>query len=197
MSKPFMNEDFLLSGETARSLYHVHAARMPIIDYHCHIDPRQIYEDKPIEDLAQAWLGGDHYKWRAMRANGVEERFITGDASPYEKFEKWAETMPLLIGNPLYHWTHLELQRFFNIKETLSPDTCLDIWRRANETLKELTPRQIIVMSRVKVICTTDDPADDLRWHKLIREDKSIACKVLPAFRPDKAINIDKPGFTG
>ena len=195
MSKPFMDEDFLLSGETARALYHDHAARMPIIDYHCHIDPRQIYEDKPFEDLAQAWLGGDHYKWRAMRSNGIEERFITGDASPYEKFEKWAETLPLLIGNPLYHWTHLELQRYFDIKETLSPDTCQDIWQRANEALRELTPRKIIAMSHVKVICTTDDPADDLRWHKLIREDKGFSCKVLPAFRPDKAINIDKTGF--
>ena len=195
MDKLFMNEDFLLSGETARRLYHDHAAGMPIIDYHCHIDPRQIYEDKPFEDLAQVWLGGDHYKWRAMRSNGVDERYITGDAAPYEKFEQWAGTMPLLIGNPLYHWTHLELQRYFDITEPLCPATCRDIWRRANDRLKTLSPRKIIEISDVKVICTTDDPADDLRWHALLKEDAAFSCKVLPAFRPDKAINIDKPGF--
>ena len=196
MRKTFMDKDFLLSGETARGLYHGHAARMPVIDYHCHIDPREIYEDKPFEDLAQVWLGGDHYKWRAMRSNGVDERFITGDASPYEKFEQWAATMPLLIGNPLYHWTHLELQRYFDIYEPLSPATCREIWQNANEKLRSLSPRKIIEQSRVKLICTTDDPIDDLLWHKRLREDTSFSCRVLPAFRPDKLLNIDKPGFT-
>lgn len=195
MIKEFMNEDFLLTGNTARKLYHEHAATMPIIDYHCHIDPRQIYEDKPFEDLAHVWLGGDHYKWRVMRANGVDERYITGDATPYEKFEQWANTMPMIIGNPLYHWAHLELQRYFDIYEPLSPETCRDIWERANQKLKELSPRKIIERSSVRVICTTDDPVDDLRWHKLLSQDEGFACKVLPAFRPDKAINIDKAGF--
>ena len=186
----------MLSGEIARKLYHDHAAGMPIIDYHCHIDPRQIYEDTVFCDLTEVWLGGDHYKWRAMRSNGVAEEYITGQSTtPYQKFEKWAATMPKLIGNPLYHWTHLELQRYFNIYEPLTPDTCQTIWEKGNERLKSLSARAIIAKSNVKVICTTDDPADDLRWHKLIKEDTSFTCKVLPAFRPDKAMNIDKPGF--
>lgn len=197
MGKSFMDMDFLLSGEIARRLYHGHATNMPIIDYHCHIDPQQIYEDKVFADLTEVWLGGDHYKWRAMRSNGVAEEYITGTATtPYQKFEQWAATMPKLIGNPLYHWTHLELQRYFGIYEPLTPDTCRAIWERGNEQLKALSARAIIAKSKVKAICTTDDPADDLRWHKLIAEDKTFDCKVLPAFRPDKALNIDKPGFT-
>lgn len=196
MGKPFMDKDFLLSGDTARKLYHDHAAQMPIIDYHCHIDPREIYEDKVFNDLTEVWLGGDHYKWRAMRSNGVAEEYITGQSStPYEKFERWAATMPKMIGNPLYHWTHLELQRYFGIHEPLTPDTCRAIWDKGNEQLKGMSARSIIARSGVKAICTTDDPADDLRWHKLIAQDASFACRVLPAFRPDKALNIDKPGF--
>lgn len=191
----FMDQDFLLSGDMAKYLYHTHAAKMPVIDYHCHINPRQIYEDRPFDNLAQVWLGEDHYKWRAMRANGVEEKYITGSAAPYEKFRQWAATVPLLIGNPLYHWTHLELRRYFDIDQTLSPDTCEDIWRRANEKLKTLSPRKIIELSRVKVICTTDDPADDLRWHALLQKEQGFDCKVLPAFRPDRAMNIESSDF--
>ena len=195
MAKAFMDRDFLLGNETARTLFHKVAAKMPIIDYHCHIDPQQIYEDKVFTDLSEAWLGGDHYKWRALRANGVPECFITGDAAPYEKFEQWAGTLPRLIGNPLYHWTHLELQRYFGIDEPLNGSSCGAIWEKANEKLKTLSVRQIIRQSDVRVICTTDDPADDLKWHKLIKEDPAITFQVLPAFRPDKALNIDKPGF--
>lgn len=193
----FMDQDFLLSGETARYLYHRHAQNMPIIDYHCHIDPREIYEDRPFEDLSQVWLGGDHYKWRAMRADGVAEKYITGDAAPYEKFEKWAETLPRLIGNPLYHWTHLELQRYFGISEPLGPGSCREIWERANGQLRSLSPRKVLARSRVRVLCTTDDPADDLRWHALLREESGLDCRVLPAFRPDRALHIEKPGFAG
>ncbi len=196
MGKPFMDQDFLLSNDTARTLYHEHAAGMPIIDYHCHIDPRQIYEDARFSSLTQAWLGGDHYKWRAMRSNGIDEKYITGtQTGDYEKFEKWAQTLPRLIGNPLYHWTHLELQRYFGITQPLTPASCKSIWDRANEQLPELSVRRIITQSKVRVICTTDDPTDDLRWHRLIKEDKGFACRVLPAFRPDKAMNIDKAGF--
>ena len=194
--KNFMDNDFLLSTKTGRTLYHDYAAKMPIVDYHCHINPQEIYEDKIFSSLAEAWLGGDHYKWRAMRANGIDEKFITGcDTSPFEKFEKWAETVPKLIGNPLYHWTHLELQRYFGIFEPLSPATCGSIWEKANESLKKLSVRNMIIMSKVKVICTTDDPADDLVWHKKLRDDAASPCRVLPAFRPDKAVNIDKAGF--
>jgi len=196
MKKPFMNQNFLLSNDTARALYHEHAARMPIIDYHCHIDPQQIYEDVSFANLTEAWLSGDHYKWRAMRSNGIEEKYITGkDTTDYEKFEKWAQTLPRLIGNPLYHWTHLELQRYFGIQEPLTPASSKDIWDRANEQLQSMSVRRIIAQSQVRAICTTDDPTDDLRWHQLIKEDKSFTCQVLPAFRPDKAMNIDKAGF--
>ena len=192
----FMDADFLLSTQTARMLYHEFAENMPIIDFHCHIDPRQIYEDTVFSDLTQVWLGGDHYKWRVMRANGIGEEYITGKrTSPYQKFEKWAETVPKLIGNPLYHWTHLELQRYFGIRETLSTKTCRAIWEKANEALKTLSVRRIIRQSNVLVICTTDDPADSLQYHSLLAEDKDSPCLVLPAFRPDLAMNIDKPGF--
>ncbi len=194
--KPFMDENFLLSNETARRLYQEHAKKMPIVDYHCHINPKEIYEDLVYDNLSQVWLGGDHYKWRAMRSNGIEERFITGnDTTPYEKFEKWAQTVPKLIGNPLYHWTHLELKRYFDIDTPLSGETCRAIWESANKRLQTLSVRKIIEKSDVRVICTTDDPTDDLIWHKRLREDKSFAVKVLPAFRPDKAIHIEKPGF--
>ncbi|NLJ64718.1 MAG: glucuronate isomerase [Christensenellaceae bacterium] len=195
MSTKFMDKDFLLSNETAKTLFHEYATKQPIVDYHCHIDPRQIYEDKTFEDIAEIWLGGDHYKWRVMRNNGVQEKYITGDASPYEKFQKWAETMPKLIGNPLYHWTHLELQRYFDIYETLSPETCDMIWEKANEKLKSLSAREIIKQSNVSVICTTDDPTDDLIWHKKIKEDSQVIFKVLPTFRPDKLLNIENDGF--
>lgn len=196
MSKAFMDKDFLLHSETAKTLYHQHAAKMPIIDYHCHIDPREIYEDKVFSSLSEVWLGGDHYKWRAMRSNGVPESKITGkDSTPYEKFEQWARTLPRLVGNPLYHWTHLELQRYFDVQEPLSPDNMKEVWDKANSLLPTLSARQIIKQSKVKAICTTDDPADDLKWHKQLRDDKNMDCKVYPAFRPDKVLNIEKPGY--
>jgi glucuronate isomerase len=195
MSAEFMGKDFLLTNETAKILFHEYASKQPIVDYHCHIDPKQIYEDKTFEDIAEIWLGGDHYKWRAMRNNGAQEKHITGDASPFEKFQKWAETVPKLIGNPLYHWTHLELQRYFDIYETLSPETCDIIWKKANEKLRTLSVRNIIKQSNVSVICTTDDPTDDLIWHKKIKEDSQVKFKVLPTFRPDKLLNIESGGF--
>lgn len=193
--RPLIDNNFLLPTPTARRLYHTYAETAPIVDYHCHIDPRQIYEDKTYESLAELWLGGDHYKWRLLRTDGVDERFITGDASPYEKFEAWAAVVPKLIGNPLYHWTHLELLRYFGIREPLSPQTCRSIWERANATIRSLSVRRILQDSHVTALCTTDDPVDDLKWHALLREDSACPTLVLPAFRPDKAVNIQKPGF--
>ncbi len=196
MKKAFMDENFLLKSETARALYFDYAQKMPIIDYHCHIDPKQIYEDKVFSDLSEIWLSGDHYKWRALRANGVPENLITGqDAAPYAKFEAWAKTLPRLIGNPLYHWTHLELLRYFGINEPLSEFSAKRIWEQANSLLPSLSARQIIQKSRVEVICTTDDPMDDLIWHQRLAEQEDKGFEVYPTFRPDKALNIDKPGF--
>jgi glucuronate isomerase len=196
--REFIHEDFLLNNEPARILYHDYAEDMPIIDYHCHLDPRDIAEDRRYGSITEIWLGGDHYKWRAMRTNGVDERFITGDAAPRDKFLKWAETMPALIGNPLYHWTHLELKRYFGISELLGPGSADSIWERCNEVLArpEMSVKGIINRSNVRVICTTDDPADSLEYHRRIKEDSALKAKVLPAFRPDKAINIDKAGFS-
>ncbi|MCX7708421.1 MAG: glucuronate isomerase [Clostridia bacterium] len=195
--KPFMDENFLLETPTAIKLYHDYAKDMPIYDYHCHLNPKEIAENKKYRNITELWLGGDHYKWRAIRSNGIEEKFITGDASDKEKFIKWAETMPACIGNPLYHWTHLELRRFFGINELLSPETAESIWERCNAMLQkdEFTARGLIQRSNVKVICTTDDPVDSLEYHKAIAEDDSFDVKALPAFRPDKSFNIDKAGF--
>lgn len=195
--KPFMDKDFLLSTETAKTLYHNYAAKMPIIDYHCHINPQEIAEDRSFDTITQVWLGGDHYKWRQMRSNGVEEKYVTGDASDYEKFEKWAETLQKAIGNPLYHWSHLELQRYFNCEKTLSKDNAKEIFDLCNEKLhsKDMSVRNIIKKSNVDTICTTDDPIDSLEWHKKIAEDDSFDVKVLPAWRPDKAMNIEKPEY--
>ncbi|HVN94845.1 MAG TPA: glucuronate isomerase [Syntrophorhabdaceae bacterium] len=195
--KAFMDENFLLNNKTAEALYHDHAKDMPIIDYHCHLNPREIAEDKKYRNIAELWLGGDHYKWRAMRSNGVEERCITGDASDKEKFLSWAYTIPRCIGNPLYHWTHLELKRYFAIDTLLSPETAEEIWERCNEVLTSgrLSARDLIRRSRVKVICTTDDPADALEYHRAIALDERFDVKVFPAFRPDKALGIEKDGF--
>lgn len=195
--KKFMDEEFLLSTETARTLYHQYAEKMPIIDYHCHISPQEIAEDMQFESITDAWLGLDHYKWRQIRSNGYPERVVTGDADKYEKFQAWAATLPKLIGNPLYHWTHLELKRYFGITEPLSEKNCREIYDACNKRLqeKDMSVRGIIKRSNVKVICTTDDPVDDLRWHKQLAADPTFETKVLPAFRPDKAFNIDKPGF--
>ncbi|SKB44821.1 glucuronate isomerase [Daejeonella lutea] len=190
--KPFLDEDFLLQTNTAKKLYHDFAAKMPIIDYHNHLPPEQISSDKMFDNITQVWLSGDHYKWRAMRANGVNERFCTGDASDREKFDQWAATVPYTLRNPLYHWTHLELKRYFGIKEILSPETSARIWDECNEKLKspEFSVRGMLTMMNVKVVCTTDDPLDKLDHHQKISAD-GFSIKVLPAFRPDKAMNAD------
>ena len=194
--KKFMDKDFLLKTETAKKLFAA-CENEPIFDWHCHLSPKEIYENKAPSDIAYLWLGGDHYKWRAMRSCGISEEYITGDKSPYEKFRAWAKAMPNLIGNPLYHWTHLELQRYFDIYEPLSEKTCDAIWEKANNLIKNggYTPRELIEKSNVKYLCTTDDAADTLEYHKLLKEDKTFNCKVLPAFRPDKALGIELDGY--
>lgn len=194
--KAFMDKNFLLETETAQKLYAA-AEKMPIFDWHCHLSPKEIYENKQPENIAQLWLGGDHYKWRAMRSYGIDEKYITGDASDYEKFCAFAEVMPYLIGNPMYHWTHLELQRYFGIDTPLSAKTADAIWNAANAKIAAggFTPRALIERSNVACVCTTDDPADSLEYHALIQKDDSFKCKVLPAFRPDKALNIELPTF--
>ena len=190
-----MDKDFLLSNETAKTLYHDYAAKMPIIDYHCHISPQEIAEDKSFKNITEVWLGGDHYKWRLMRLNGIEEKYITGNAPDKEKFMKWAKTLEKAIGNPLYHWSHLELQRYFGYEGTLNEETAEEVWNLCNEKLKTMSARNIIKESNVELICTTDDPIDSLEWHKQLKEDASFETKVLPAFRPDKPMNIEKPEF--
>ncbi len=195
--KAFMDADFLLDTETARTLFREGAQDTPIFDWHCHLSPKEIYEDKEPEDLAALWLGGDHYKWRAMRSFGIAEQYITGDTSGYEKFKAYASMMPACIGNPLYHWSHLELRRYFGIAETLSEKTAGSIWNRANERIRAggFTPRNLIKKSKVTALCTTDDPADSLEYHQLLKEEKGFDCRILPAFRPDKALGIELPGF--
>ena len=193
--KAFMDKDFLLSTEMAKHLYHEIAEDLPIIDYHCHLNPREIYEDRQFENITQVWLGGDHYKWRLMRSAGVEEKFITGDASDREKFQKWAETIGLAVGNPLYHWSHLELRNYFGYDGILNGDTAEEVWQLCNEKLKVLSARKLIEGSNVKALCTTDDPADSLEWHKKIAEDESFGVKVLPSYRPDKAMGIEKADY--
>ena len=196
--KAFMDKDFLLSTDTAKKLFHEIAEPMPVLDYHCHINPREIAEDRKFENITQVWLGGDHYKWRQMRSNGVDEYYITGDAPDREKFQKWAETLELAVGNPLYHWSHLELQRFFGYHGILNGETAEDVWKLCNARLQEdsMSVRNLIRQSAVTLICTTDDPADDLRWHKALAEDRSFEVQVLPAWRPDKAMNMEKPDYT-
>lgn len=190
--KKFLDEDFLLETATARRLYHDYAAGLPIIDYHCHLPPDQIAGDINFENITQIWLNGDHYKWRAMRANGVNEALITGATSDWEKFEQWAATVPFTLRNPLYHWTHLELQRYFGIHELLSPSTARKIYDECNEKLQspEYSVRNLIKNRNVEVVCTTDDPLDNLAYHKKIKED-GYGVKVLPAFRPDKAMEAN------
>ncbi|WP_068782274.1 glucuronate isomerase [Paenibacillus sp. GM2] len=192
----FLNDDFLLTTPIAKTLFHNHASKMPIIDYHCHLDPQEIYENKPFLNLTEAWLSGDHYKWRLMRANGVPETHITGDASDYDKFLAWARTVPKTIGNPLYTWTHLELRRFFGIDELLNEESAPRIWEEVNRKLatESFKRRNIIKNANVKMICTTDDPVDSLSYHQRLAEEEQDF-KVLPTFRPDKALNIDAPGF--
>lgn len=197
--KQFLDQDFLLKTETAKILYHEYAKKMPIYDYHCHLNAKEIYEDRKFESITDLWLveghAGDHYKWRAMRNNGIEEKYITGDASKKEKFLKWAETIPYTVGNPLYHWSHLELKNYFGVEEPFSPKNAEKIYDHMNEVLQTKTVRKIIEESNVYSLCTTDDPIDDLKWHKLLKEDTSFKTKVYPSFRPDKILNIDWDTF--
>ncbi|MDD4295861.1 MAG: glucuronate isomerase [Ruminiclostridium sp.] len=196
--KKFMDEDFMLQNETAKILYNEYAKDMPIIDYHCHLSPKEIAENRKYKNITELWLGGDHYKWRVIRGNGVLEKYITGDSDDKEKFMKWAETMPYIIGNPLYHWTHLELKRYFGIDKILSPQTAEEIWERCNSLLllDEFSARGFILRSNVESLCTTDDPVDNLEYHRSLKNDKSFPVNVLPTFRPDKALNINLDGFS-
>ena len=190
--KPFLDSDFLLQTETAQKLYHEHAAKMPIIDYHCHLIPQQIADNYQFADLTEIWLGGDHYKWRAMRANGVPEEYITGDKPAFEKFQKWADTLQHAMRNPLYHWTHLELSRIFGVDKVLNPSTAREIYDECTAKLQTPEFRAQAIMERmnVEVVCTTDDPVDSLEYHKAIRN-TSLKTKVLPTWRPDKAMAIE------
>ena len=209
--KAFMDKDFLLETDTARHLYHDYAAKLPIVDYHCHIPPQEIYEDRRFENIAQVWLGGhqvdangrdiyfgDHYKWRVMRSNGVPEEYITGDKPDRERFQKFAEALETAIGNPMYHWCHLELKTYFGYEGVLNGETAEEVWNLCNDKLQhdpKMTVRGLVEQSNVAFIGTTDDPIDSLEWHKKIKEDASIKFTVAPSFRPDKALNILKPGF--
>ena len=196
----FMDKDFLLYNDTAKILFHDYASKCNIFDYHCHLSPKEIAENKKFNNLTEIWLYGDHYKWRMMRANGIDEKFITGNAEDYDKFRAWVKTVPNLIGNPLYHWSHLELQRYFDIYEIINEDNADLIWKKANEKLQNMTVKDILKKFKVHTIGTTDDPIDDLEYHKLIREGKAkigkIDTNVVPSFRPDKAINIEMPDFS-
>jgi len=195
--KPFIHDNFLLQNEIAKKLYHNYASKMPIIDYHCHLDPKEIYLDKKFRNLFEAWLSGDHYKWRLMRANGTTEDFITGTQSDVDKFMKWAEVVPQLVGNPLYHWTHFELKRYFDVDTLLNPNSAQSIYQQVNHKLETLSARKLIEMSNVETICTTDDPTDNLEWHEKLAQDQTFKTRVLPAFRPDKVVNIELPWFKG
>jgi len=192
---PFLDDNFLLSNEVARRLYHEYASPQPIIDYHCHLSPKEIADNRRFANLFESWLEGDHYKWRAMRANGIAERYITGDAAPYEKYLAWARTVPYTLRNPLYHWTHLELQRYFGITELLDEASAPRIWERANSALaQDLTAHGILKKFHVEVVCTTDDPIDDLLHHKKIAKSR-LPTRAFPTFRPDKALAIGQPEF--
>ncbi len=193
--KEFLGNDFLLDSPAASELYNKYASKMPIYDFHCHLNPKEIYEDKKYRSLTEVWLGGDHYKWRLMRQFGVDEKYITGDASDEDKFREYARTIPYSIGNPIYSWTHLELRRFFGIDTVLTPETADEIYAAANEKLKTLTARKLITMSNVRALCTTDDPVDTLEYHILIADDETFDVTVRPSFRPDKAMKIDQATF--
>ncbi len=197
MAKAFMDKDFILNSETAKILYHNYAAKMPIIDYHCHLSPKEIWEDRRFKNITEVWLGGDHYKWRLMRANGVEEKYVTGDAPDKEKFFKFAETLEKCIGNPVHQWSHLELRSFFGYQGALNSKTAEEVWNLCNAKLAEpaFSARGLMKMSNVKLVCTTDDPVDSLEYHEKIKADASFDITVLPAWRPDKVVNIEKPDF--
>ena len=193
--KNFMDKDFVLKNQTAVTLYENYAKDMPIFDFHCHLPVEEIYNDRKFGSITECWLGGDHYKWRLMREMGIDESYMTGDKDDYEKFLKYAEVIPYAIGNPILHWTHMELKRYFGIDEVLSPKTAKEIFDKCNEKLQTLTARKMITMSGVKKLFTTDDPIDDLHYHKLLKDDKTFDVEVYPAFRPDKAINIELPTY--
>ncbi|MEM1484337.1 glucuronate isomerase [Oscillospiraceae bacterium PP1C4] len=195
--KTFMDENFLLDTETAKSLYHDYAERMPILDYHCHINPAEIAQNRKFDNITQAWLGGDHYKWRLMRTNGVDEKYITGNGTDREKFQKFAEALPKAIGNPVYHWTHLELKRYFDCDLPISGETAEEIWNLCNQKLQEdsLSVRGIIERSNVTTIATTDDPVDSLEWHQKLKDDPTCKISVHPAWRPDKIMYIERDEF--
>jgi glucuronate isomerase len=197
MAKPFMDEDFLLETPTARTLYHEYAAPQPILDYHCHLPPADIAANKQFRNITEIWLGGDHYKWRFMRSSGVTEDFMTGNQPDQEKFRRFCEVLPLAVGNPLYHWCHLELRRFFGIDTLVSAETADSLWDACNAKLKqpEFFARGLMLGANVRAVCTTDDPIDDLANHEAIAADSSFAIKVLPAFRPDRSFNIDRAEF--
>lgn len=190
----FIHDDFLLQTTTARRLYHEYAAPEPILDYHCHLPPKDVAENRRFANLFEIWLEGDHYKWRAMRANGVDENLVTGDADPFAKFQAWARTVPQTLRNPLYHWTHLELKRYFGIEELLDESNAASVWERANEQLAgaALRAHGILEKFRVVALCTTDDPTDDLEYHRQIAA-SGLATKVFPTFRPDKALLVSQP----
>lgn len=195
--KKFMDEEFILQNDTAKVLFHNYADKMPIIDYHCHLNPKEIWEDRRFKNITEVWLGGDHYKWRLMRACGVEEKYITGDADDWEKFLKFAQTLERCIGNPVYAWSHLELRRYFGYDGVLNSKTAKQVWDLCNEILArpEFSARGIMKMSNVKLVCTTDDPVDSLEYHEKLAADSSFDIRVLPAWRPDKIVNIEKPEF--
>ncbi|HZQ96277.1 MAG TPA: glucuronate isomerase [Candidatus Sulfotelmatobacter sp.] len=190
----FLDEHFLLSNEIARRLYHEYAKPQPILDYHCHLPAKDIAENRRFANLHEIWLEGDHYKWRAMRANGIPEKYITGDAPAYEKYLAWARTVPYTLRNPLYQWTHLELQRYFGISDLLDETSAPKIWERANADLTDLTAHAILARFHVRAVCTTDDPTDDLQYHRSIAQ-SNLKTRVFPAFRPDKALALDHPDF--
>lgn len=195
--KKFLDENFLLSNPTAERLYHDFAKDMPIIDYHCHLSPKEIYENKTYKNISEVWLYGDHYKWRAMRANGVDEKYITGDASDYDKFIEWSKTLAVSIGNPLYHWSHLELKVYFDIHDPVTEANAPVIWEKVNAQLNSegFGARDLIRKSNVKAICTTDDPVDSLEYHIKLKESTDFETVVLPSFRPDKGLNLNHDGF--
>ena len=198
--KEFMDKDFLLDTETAKKLYHEHAEKMPIIDYHCHLQPKEIMEDKKFRNLAEAWLGagdryGDHYKWRSLRARGYEEDSISGPDDDYKKYRQFVESMPYFVGNPLYHWSHLEMRRYFDIYDVINKENADKIWEAANKKLETLTAREMMYKFNVQTVCTTDDPVDSLEYHKAMKEDKTLKVSVRPSFRPDKAINVELSWF--
>ncbi len=206
--REFMDKDFILETETAKHLFHDYSEKLPLIDYHCHISPQEIYEDRRFNNLAEVWLGGknpdgtyfgDHYKWRVMRSNGVSEDYITGDKPDFERFEKFVEALQLAIGNPMLHWCNMELHQFFDYKKPLTPENAKEVWDHCNDKLQndpQMTVRGLIRKANVAFIGTTDDPVDSLEWHEKLAADSSIDFKVCPSFRPDKAININKEGFT-